>query len=105
MIGMKKWKKLMINQRTLWFIKRFKLYKQQCHHIAWSVENILKVKTKSSKKKKRKNGLTVTLNCVVCCSKKSRFIRKQEASRLWLLSSLGIKTVSSPIHIVGPTIS
>ena len=38
--------------------------------------------------------------CVVCDSKKSKFIKQQEASGL--LSSLGIKTPLSKIHLVGP---
>ena len=37
---------------------------------------------------------------VVCDSKKSKFIKQQEASGL--LSSLGIKTPLSKIHLVGP---
>ena len=36
----------------------------------------------------------------VCDSKKSSFIKKQEAS--WLLSSLGIRTLLSNIPLVGP---
>ena len=42
----------------------------------------------------------VTPNCAVCGSKKLRFIKEQEASRL--LSSLGIKTPFSQIPLVGP---
>ena len=37
---------------------------------------------------------------VVCDSKKSKFIKQHEASRL--LSSLGIKTPLSKIPLVGP---
>ena len=40
--------------------------------------------------------------CVVCCSKKSRYVKDWEDSRL--LSSLGIKTPLSQISIVGPTL-
>ena len=38
-------------------------------------------------------------NCVVCDSKKSKFLKQQEASGL--LSSLGIKTPSIKIPLVG----
>ena len=37
--------------------------------------------------------------CAVCDSKKSKFIKEQAASEL--LSSLGIKTSLSKIHLVG----
>ena len=40
------------------------------------------------------------LNCAVCESKKSKFIKKQEASGL--LSSLEIMTLLSRIPLVGP---
>ena len=49
------------------------------------------------KNKKRKNNATV---CTVCDSKKSKFIKQEEASGL--LSSLGIKTPLSEIPLVGP---
>ena len=39
-------------------------------------------------------------NYTVCGSKKSRFIKKQDVSGL--LSSLGIRTLSSQIPLVGP---
>ena len=42
----------------------------------------------------------VLLKCEVCDSKKSKFIKEQEASEL--LSSLGIKTPLSKIPLVGP---
>ena len=42
------------------------------------------------KKKKKKRKLTLLLKCVVCDSKKLRFIKKQEASEF--LSNLGLKT-------------
>ena len=38
--------------------------------------------------------------CAVCDSKKSKFIKEQEANGL--LSSLGIKTLLSKIPLVGP---
>ena len=40
--------------------------------------------------------------CTVCYSKKSKFIKQQEASRL--LSSLRIKTSLSKILLVGPAL-
>ena len=39
-------------------------------------------------------------NCVVCNSKKSKFLKQQETSRL--LSGLGIKTSLSKIPLVAP---
>ena len=41
----------------------------------------------------------VLSKCEVCDSKKSKFIKKQEAS--WLLSSLGLKTPLSKILLLG----
>ena len=38
--------------------------------------------------------------CSMCDSKKSNFVKGQEASELW--SSLGIKTSSSKIPFIGP---
>ena len=47
--------------------------------------------SKNPKVEKTKNGrIMLSSTCVVCNSKNSRFIKKQEASGL--LSSLGIKT-------------
>ena len=47
------------------------------------------------------NGKTMILsNCAICGSKKSKFIKKQEANEL--LSSLGIKTPLRKIPLVGP---
>ena len=49
---------------------------------------------------KTKNGRIMLLSkCLVCFSKKSKFLKKQEASGL--LSSLGIKTPLSRIPFVG----
>ena len=53
-------------------------------------------KNSSCKNKKQKNK--VIPNCVVCSSKKSRFIKEQETTGL--LSSLGIKTPLSQILFV-----
>ena len=45
------------------------------------------------------NGRVMTLSeCPICCSKKSRFIKHQEAKGL--LSKLGIKTPLSKIPII-----
>ena len=47
-----------------------------------------------------KNGRIMLLSkCAVCESKKSKFIKEQEASGL--LSTLGIKTPLSKIHLLG----
>ena len=53
-----------------------------------------------SKMVKTKNGrLALSSKCVVCGSKKSRFIKEQEASGI--LSSVGIRTPLSKIPILG----
>ena len=50
---------------------------------------------------RNKNGRIILLSkCVVCNSKKSKFIKDQEASGL--LSSLGIKTPSNKNPLLGP---
>ena len=49
---------------------------------------------------KTSNGRTMVLSkCAICGSKKSRFIKNQEAKRL--LSNLGIKTPLSKVPILG----
>ena len=49
---------------------------------------------------KTNNGRTLILSkCAICGSKKSRFIKKQEAKGL--LSNLGLKTPLSKIPILG----
>ena len=46
------------------------------------------------------NGKTMTLSkCAICGSKKSRFIKKQEASGI--LSNLGLKTPLNKIPLLG----
>ena len=56
-------------------------------------------KCKNPKVARTKNGRIMLLSkCAVCDSKK--YIKQQEASGL--LSSLGIKTLLSKIHLVGP---
>ena len=57
--------------------------------------------SKNPKVVRTKNGRTMLLSkCAVCNSKKSKFLKEQEASGL--LSSLGIKTLLSKISLVGP---
>ena len=49
---------------------------------------------------KTSNGRTMVLSkCAICSSKKSRFIKNQEAKRL--LSNLGIKIPLSKVPILG----
>ena len=72
----------------------------------------LKCKKKKKKKKKKKtesisprvsatsNGRTMILSkCAICGSKKSKFIKKQEAKAL--LSSLSIRTPLKKIPVLG----
>ena len=57
--------------------------------------------SKNPKVAKTKNGrIMLLLTCAVCDSKKSKFIKQQEASGL--LSSLGIKAPLSKIPLLGP---
>ena len=57
-------------------------------------------KSKNPKVARTKNGRKMLLSkCASCYSKKLKFINEQGASRL--LSSLGIKTPLSKIHLVG----
>ena len=59
------------------------------------------MKVKKPKAIKTKNRrLMVTSNCAVCSSKKSRFIKEQEARGL--LSSLAIRAPLIRILLVGP---
>ena len=56
---------------------------------------------KDPKVARTKNERIIILSkCAVCNSKKSKFIKQQEASGL--LSTLGINTPSSKISLVGP---
>ena len=49
---------------------------------------------------KTSNGRTIVLSkCEICDSKKSRFIKNQEAKRL--LSNLGVRTPLSKVPILG----
>ena len=46
----------------------------------------------------RQNRLMIYSNCAICCSKKSRFIKEQQA--MGLLSNLGIKTPLSKVPLL-----
>ena len=57
--------------------------------------------SKNPKAVRTKNGRKMLLSkCVVCDSKKSKFIKEQEASGL--LSSLGKNTALNDITLLGP---
>ena len=59
---------------------------------------VCKIYTKNNNPKivrNRQNRLMIQSNCATCSSKKSRFIKEQQAMRI--LSNLGIKT---PLSIV-----
>ena len=57
--------------------------------------------SKNPKVARTKNGRIMLLSqCEVCDSKKLKIIKEKEASEL--LSSLGIKTPLSEIHLLGP---
>ena len=71
---------------------------KQCSHIVWSVEK--NTECKNPKVVKTKNrGIMLLSKCALCDSKKSKFIKEEEASGL--LSSLGIKTLLGKIPLVG----
>ena len=81
------------------FIEDFSLFIIQPYCIVWSVEKIQKAK--NPKVARTNNGNIMLLSkWEVCDSKKSNFIKQQEATVL--LSSLGIKTPLSKIPLVGP---
>ena len=56
--------------------------------------------SKNAKVARTKSGITLLSKCAVCESKKSKFIKEQEANGL--LSSLGIKIPLSKIPLAGP---
>ena len=57
--------------------------------------------SKNPKVVKTKNGkIMLLLNCAVCSSKKSWFIKEQETSGL--LCNLGIRTPLNQIPLIGP---
>ena len=81
------------NLKTKQSVKCFNLFIKQCYLIIWSVKNSKVVSTK--------NGWIVVIsNCVVCSSKKLRFIKKQEACGL--LSYLRKSTFISWTPSVNP---
>ena len=68
--------------------------KSYCLKCRKDTENINPKLSKTSK------GRTMVLSkCAICCSKKSRFVKNQEAKGL--LSNLGIKTPLSKVPILG----
>ena len=48
------------------------------------------------------NGRTILSKCAICCRKKSRFVKNQEAKGL--LSNLGVRTPLSKVPILGETL-
>ena len=59
-----------------------------------------KTKSINPRVSKTNNGKTMILSkCAICGSKKSRFIKKQEASGI--LSNLGLKTPLNKIPLLG----
>ena len=68
--------------------------KSYCLNCRKNTENI------NSKVSKTSNGKTMVLSkCAICDSKKSRFIKNQEAKGL--LSNLGVRTPLSKVPILG----
>ena len=68
--------------------------KSYCLRCRKNTENINPSVSKTS------NGRTMVLSkCAICDSKKSRFIKNQEAKRL--LSNLGVRTPLSEVPILG----
>ena len=78
------------------------LFIKHCHRIiVWSVKK--NTESKNPKIKRTENGRIMLLSkCAMCDSKKSKFIKEQEASGL--LISLGIKTPLSKIPLVSPLV-
>ena len=59
------------------------------------------MESKNPRIAKTKNArVTLLLKCAICDSKKSKFIKKQEASVL--LNSLGVRTSRGQIPLVDP---
>ena len=79
-------------------LKINKLSPKQCCLSVWSVEK--NAENDNPKIVRMKNGRILLLSkCEVCDSKKPKFIKEQEASRL--LSSLGVKTTLNKIPLLG----
>ena len=69
--------------------------------LSYCLECRKNTESKNPKVARTKNGRIMLLSkCAVYDSKKSKFIKQQEASGL--ISSLGIKTPLSKIPLVGP---
>ena len=69
--------------------------------LSYSLNCRKNIESKNSKVARAKNGrIMLSSTCAVCDSKKSNFMKQQEASEL--LSSLGIKTPLSKTPLVGP---
>ena len=73
---------------------RYYKMKSHCLQCRKDTENINSKVSKTSK-----NKTMVLSKCSICGSKKSRFIKNQEAKRL--LSNLGIRTTLSKIPVLG----
>ena len=72
------------------------MYKKDSHYLK-CIKNTKSINPKVSK---TSTGRTMVLSkCAICGSKKSRFIKNQEAKGL--LSNLGIKTLLSKVPILG----
>ena len=70
------WKKKQKILKIKRFIKGFHLSIKQCYRIAWSAEEIQKVKVPKTWR------ITLLSKYEVCDNKKSKFIKEQEASGL-----------------------
>ena len=69
--------------------------------LSYCLECRKNTESKNPKVERTKNGRIMLLSkCAVCDSKKSKFIKRQEASGL--LSSLEIKTPLNKIPLLGP---
>ena len=82
--------------KLLTMIENFK-YKTMLSYCLKCKKNAENINPKVSK---TNNGKTMMLSkCAICGSKKSKFIKKQEASGI--LSSVGIRTPLSKIPVLG----
>ena len=90
------WKKKSKFESLIQFIKDFNLFAKQFYDVVWNVEK----KTDSKNPKVAKKGRLIILwKGVICNSKKSRFIKEQEA--IGLFSSLGRKAPLRQIPLLG----
>ena len=72
--------------------------------LSYCLKCIKDTESKNPEVVRTKNRRIMLLSkCAVCNSKKSKFIKEQEASGL--LSSLGIKNPSNKITLLGPLLS